>query len=99
METAIIEITPLLKAAKIIFREIVAIESGMLNQRDQLLSKAWTLGLLLNELKDEIGHGKWLLWLEGNFKELGKTDETRERNAHPTRSRRTGTNTGSAPSG
>src|SRR5882724_938677 len=81
METAIIEITPLLKAAKLIFREIVLIESGMLNQRDLLLNKAWSLGILMNELKEEIGHGKWLLWLEGNFKELGKSAEMRERNA------------------
>jgi hypothetical protein len=81
METAIIEITPLLRAAKALFREIVSIENVMLTQRAGLLEKAWQLGILLNELKEEIGHGKWLLWLEGNFKELGKTAEMREKNA------------------
>ena len=107
METAIIEITPLLKAAKIIFREIVLIESGMLDQRDELLNKAWMLGALLNELKEEIGHGKWLLWLEGNFKELGKGADMREKNAqrcmkfareNPSKARNSSDLAGSPPS-
>jgi hypothetical protein len=37
----------------------------------QTLVSGWNLGALLVELKDEIGHGRWLLWLEGNWPALG----------------------------
>jgi hypothetical protein len=39
------------------------------------------LGRLLVELKEEIGHRKWLIWLPANFPALGKTNSARVDNA------------------
>jgi hypothetical protein len=35
---------------------------------------AHQLGRILCELKEEIGHGKWMIWLPSNFRELGSTE-------------------------
>jgi hypothetical protein len=45
------------------------------------LRLAYRLGVELLALKEEIGHGKWLLWLCANFKELGKNEYKIRHNA------------------
>lgn len=34
--------------------------------------KAWQIGQRLNAIKPMVGHGNWLLWLEGNWPELSE---------------------------
>ncbi len=70
-----------LTRAKAIYRQMVQIEVGIIKSRDALLGSAWGLGQLLNQLKDAIGHGNWYLWLNANFQELGRAEETRIKNA------------------
>ncbi len=67
--------------AKAVYRQIVQFEGQLTKTRDTILRGAWELGSILNELKEKIGHGNWLLWLCANFQELGKNDDRRIRNA------------------
>jgi hypothetical protein len=43
------------------------VESGVTTS----LEKAWQCGKRLNAIKEIIGHGNWLTWLEGNWPKLG----------------------------
>ena len=70
-----------LAIAKVLYKRIISHESALFKTRDQILGAAWLLGRVLDQLKEEIGHGKWLLWLPSNFPELGKTDGTITENA------------------
>ncbi len=67
--------------AKAVYRQIVQFEGQLTKTRDTILRGAWELGQILNELKEKIGHGNWLIWLCSNFQELGKDDGRRIRNA------------------
>jgi len=49
--------------------------------RNMILSGAWRVGNILSGLKEDIGHGKWIIWLISHFPELGSTDRMREENA------------------
>jgi hypothetical protein len=66
-----------LTEAKSIYAEILDIERSLLGTREQMLLRAWNLGKILSELKEEIGHGKWLFWLGGNWPELGERNSQR----------------------
>lgn len=70
-----------LSRAKAVYAQIVQLEGALTRTRDSILRGAWELGAILNELKEEIGHGNWLLWLTANFRELGRTEEMVRKNA------------------
>jgi hypothetical protein len=70
-----------LDKAKSIYRQIISWEAALFATRDSILAGACELGDLLSDLKEEIGHGKWLLWLCSNFAELGKNDDMRRKQA------------------
>jgi hypothetical protein len=70
-------VTPLLGEAKIIFGLILDAEYRLKLTRDQLLSLAFKLGRVLTLPKDEIGHGKWLTWLEGHLPKIGERNAQR----------------------
>jgi hypothetical protein len=57
--------------------EIQILEQNLRNNRDAILGHAWRLGQILSELKEEIGHGRWLFWLGGNWPELGERNAQR----------------------
>ena len=66
-----------LTEAKTIYAEILNDEKSLLGTRENMLSRAWKLGQVLSALKEEIGHGKWLFWLGGNWPELGERNARR----------------------
>jgi hypothetical protein len=66
-----------LATARELYNEILESEKSLLGTREQMLRRAWKLGKILNELKEEIGHGKWLFWLGGNWPELGERNSRR----------------------
>jgi DUF3102 family protein len=70
-----------LKRAKAIYFEIIQIEGSLKQAKNNLLVHAFALGQILTELKEEIGHGNWLMWLPSNFPELGSSDDMRIKNA------------------
>jgi len=72
---------PLFERAKAILRQLKAAEDQLLRDRDLVFRKAWHLGEVLCQLKEKVGHGRWLLWLPANFPELGRNDERRIKNA------------------
>ena len=41
-----------------------------MNLRERLLQHAWYLGQELTVIKEEIGHEKWLQFLEGQWREM-----------------------------
>jgi hypothetical protein len=61
-----------LGAAKAIYTELLNDEKALFFKRDEIMVRAWNLGKILVEIKEEIGHGKWLFWLGGNWPELGE---------------------------
>lgn len=52
--------------------ELKHLETAWRKNFNDILYHAWKLGGILIELKEEIGHGKWLLWLGANWPELGE---------------------------
>jgi hypothetical protein len=66
-----------LNEAKAIWAEIREDEKSLFQTRDGMLVRAFKLGRILNDLKEEIGHGKWLFWLGGNWPELGERNAQR----------------------
>jgi Protein of unknown function (DUF3102) len=66
-----------LNEAKAIYAQIVGQEASLFRTRDQMLAHAWKLGRILQDLKEEIGHGKWLFWLGGNWPDLGERNAQR----------------------
>ena len=66
-----------LEAAKGMLAEIHRIEGGMMNLRERLFQYAWHLGQELTAMKEEVGHGKWLPFLEGHWPQLDKRDAQR----------------------
>ena len=61
-----------LKDAKSVYRLIVEIEGEMKRNKTMLLRYGWTLGWILTEIKEEVGHGNFLLFLEGKWPDLGE---------------------------
>src|SRR5437762_2471875 len=66
-----------LQQAKAIYAEVLNDEKSLFRTRDEMLVRAWKLGRILSDLKEEIGHGKWLFWLGGNWPELGERNAQR----------------------
>jgi hypothetical protein len=66
-----------LSEAKAIYFLILNGENLMLSTRDEMLRRAWKLGSILSEIKEEVGHGKWLFWLGGHWPELGERNARR----------------------
>jgi hypothetical protein len=63
--------------AKGIYEHILEAEKSLLTQRDALLILAFRLGNVLTDMKEEIGHGKWLFWLGGSWPALGERNAQR----------------------
>jgi hypothetical protein len=63
--------------AKRHYSVILGLELSLLNSRDSLLVRAWHVGQILAGIKEEIGHGKWLIWIEANWPELGERNSQR----------------------
>jgi hypothetical protein len=66
-----------LQEAKAIYADILKNEKSLFQTRDEMLVGAFKLGNILSDLKEEIGHGKWLFWLGGNWPELGERNAQR----------------------
>jgi hypothetical protein len=66
-----------LATAKALYNGILNNERSFVVTRDEMIGRAWKLGRILCALKDEIGHGKWLFWLGGNWPELGERNARR----------------------
>ena len=66
-----------LKRAKAIFAQIVESEGGLKMHYRTIRTNAFLLGEVLTEMKEEIGHGNWILWIEGNWPELGERNAAR----------------------
>jgi hypothetical protein len=45
-----------------------------LETTERMMWSAYKIGKILNELKQEVGHGKWMIWLTEHFRELGQND-------------------------
>jgi hypothetical protein len=71
------EIVNRLSEARRELAEIQSLEQNLRQNRDAILSHAWKLGGILADIKEEIGHGKWLFWLGGNWPELGERNARR----------------------
>jgi hypothetical protein len=70
-----------LQEAKKLCIEFRGIELNFQKISDAMKWQAYLIGKILNELKEEIGHGKWLLYLTANLPELGDSDASIIRNA------------------
>ena len=66
-----------LAVAKEIWAAIVGIEGALRLKRDEMLSLAWLLGEQLVFMKEEVGHGRWLRFLEGHWPQLGERNAQR----------------------
>ena len=66
-----------LEFAKNILAEIQRIEGGMMDLRERLFQHAWYLGQELIAMKEEVGHGKWQVYLEGHWPDLDPRDGRR----------------------
>jgi hypothetical protein len=71
----------LVARAKQLIENFQSTELTLRDNYDQLYRRAWDIGDVLAQLKEEIGHGKWMIWLPSHFQELGKTEEMRLKNA------------------
>lgn len=65
------------KEAKALYGNILEAEKSLLTQRDALLILAFRLGNVLTDMKEDIGHGKWLFWLGGSWPALGERNAQR----------------------
>jgi hypothetical protein len=82
MDSSSLSAVPLLVAkAKTLISAFQNIELSLRTNYEQLYRRAWDIGEVLSQLKDEIGHGKWMIWLPSHFRELGKSDDMRIKNA------------------
>src|SRR5262245_16899844 len=70
-----------LNKAKDLCRTFGNLEVSFLRTGRDMMHYGCHIGALLLELKEEIGHGKWTIWLCANFKELGHNEITICRNA------------------
>ena len=66
-----------LESAKVLLAEIQRIEGGMMDLRELLFVSAWHLGSQLQDMKEDIGHGKWLVFLEGHWPQLSQQNASR----------------------
>jgi rRNA maturation protein Nop10 len=60
-------ITNKLEEARRELAELETVENSLYKTRDDICCHSWRVGRVLTELKEEIGHGKWLIWLRGNW--------------------------------
>lgn len=79
--SALIAIPNLVARAKTLVANFNGAEAALRRDYDFLFRSAWEIGQVLAQLKEEIGHGNWMLWLPSHFQELGKTDDARIDNA------------------
>jgi hypothetical protein len=59
-------------AGKALYAELLNDENAFFSLRDEMMVRGWKLGQILVEIKEEIGHGKWLFWLGGNWPEISE---------------------------
>jgi hypothetical protein len=67
----------LLGEAREAWQSILNFEAALLRDRDYLLACAWRLGSLLGQMKEVVGHGRWLFWLGGHWPEIGEKNAQR----------------------
>lgn len=70
-----------LQEAKTLCKEFNVIQFNFRKIGNEMLFQAFLLGKLLNEMKEDIGHGKWLLYLVANLPELGESEPSIIRNS------------------
>jgi hypothetical protein len=63
-----------LARAKEVHAQMIQAETALYRDFQAAMRYGWQLGFLLSEIKEEVGHGNWLLWLNGSFRELGRTE-------------------------
>ena len=61
-----------LREAKTIYHQIAEIEGERRRSDMMLLRYGWRLGQLLTEIKEDVGHGNFLLFLDGKWPDLGE---------------------------
>lgn len=66
-----------LEQAKGLLASIRGCEKGMFDMRDKLLCASWYLGEILVDMKDDVGHGRWLPYLAGHWPDLDERDARR----------------------
>lgn len=59
-----------LKRARAIYAQIIESEGALKRNYRAIRADGFLFGETLTEIKEEIGHGNWLLWLEGNWPDL-----------------------------
>jgi hypothetical protein len=64
-------ITQQLKEAKLLHAEVALCDATIESEQQRKLEKSWQIGKRLNAIKEDIGHGNWLLWLKENWPEIG----------------------------
>ena len=65
-------VRPMLRRAQEIYATIIDGERAMEGLRDAVLLRAWSLGKILSEIKEDVGHGRWLFWLGGHWPDLSE---------------------------
>lgn len=65
------------KEAKALWDEILEVEKEMCGKTDEVLLLSFRLGSHLIDMKEEIGHGRWLFWLGGTWPQLGERNAQR----------------------
>jgi hypothetical protein len=60
------------KRARAHFAQIIESEGGLKLNFRNIRTHSFLLGALLLDMKEEIGHGNWTLWIEGNWPDLGE---------------------------
>lgn len=78
--TTLIAIPNLVARAKTLVANFNGAEAALRRDYDFLFRSAWEIGEVLAQLKEEVGHGNWQIWLPSHFPELGPTDKMRLRN-------------------
>ena len=61
-----------LAEAKTLHAESQQAEATVESNAMLALEKAWQCGKRLNSIKENVGHGNWLTWLDANWPELGQ---------------------------
>jgi hypothetical protein len=72
----------LLQQARRQIGALIDAEQAIRDDLQQLCHRTWDLGKSLAELKEIVGHGKWMFFVANNFPELGDTEPTRVRRAN-----------------
>ncbi|HWB58349.1 MAG TPA: hypothetical protein VG733_02610 [Chthoniobacteraceae bacterium] len=63
------------------YADALLAHQGIKKNVNLFLENMWRMGRALSQIKNIVGRGAWLPWLENHFPELGENPETRRRNA------------------